>query len=455
MVPSLNKIVFYNLIIASLIVSVYFLSRKNVIGKNNYSHHMKVGKVVSLIREETGKEVSVAIQGKQKHHHILVTALEYAGQQGAGINALASLQCWAGHTGLPMSTLEPIISATKMLGSFSYEKSTLKLRDYFDINAASNVSGYAGIMSREDFLEQGPMDIVYIDTCPKIDKPMTFAKDESCMTAKKELSPLTTKGYCVKGVGSIHNKHLTTEKIQAILNRWHKKSVLVVFSRWQGPYFTHPVCEGIDRDGNTQIHPSPRLLKDAKNYDDLFNNITMSDDGVAAKKLAIMIRLEHTLLFTQKNSKYSVKKCLQQLLQSSAKLLGESDRIPILTADIGKYGSQSWSWSIKNKVELARAKKQTKDTIELLLNKKMSFERWEESFIKAADGVTNEAYIGALQRTVASRADCLVLMGGGHFQSLALKDYVRLHSRKKWCVKFICTDKGNHFERIMNLKDLV
>ena len=40
----------------------------------------------------------------------------------------------------------------------------------------------------------------------------------------------------------------------------------------------------------------------------------------------------------------------------------------------------------------------------------MSFERWEEeSFIKATDGVTN---VGVLQRTVASRADCLVLMGG-------------------------------------------
>ena len=450
--PSLFKIVFYNLIIASLIVSVYILSRKNVIVKNNYSHHMNVGKVASLIGKETQKEVSVEIQRKQKHHHMVVTALTYAGQQGAGINAIASLQCWAGHTGLPMSTLEPIISATKLVGLLNYKKNTLKLEDCFDINVASNVSGYAGIMSREDFLEQGPMDIVYIDTCPKIDKPMTFAKNGLCMTAKKELSPLTAKGYCVKGIGSIHYKNLTTEKILAVLNRWHKRSVLVVLSRWYGPYFAHPECEGIDNDGNTQVHPSRRLLKDAKNYDDLYNNITASDDGVAAKKIAIMIRLEHTLLFTQRNSKYSVKKCLQQLVQSSAKLLGKSDRIPILTADIGKYGTQSWSHSVKNKMELATIEKQTKDAIELLLNKKMSLKRWEESFIKAAHGVTNEAYIGALQRTVASRADCLVLMGGGHFQSLALQDYVRLHSRKKWCVKFICIDntKQNRFNRIMN-----
>ena len=436
--PSLLKIAFYNLIIVSLIVSVYFL--KSAVKDNN----SKEGKASILIGEETGMEVDArkktkeAIQRKQKHHHILVTALRYAGQQGAGINALTSLQCWAGHTGLPMSILEPIISGTIMKGSFSYKKNTLELRDYFDINAASNVPGNAKIMSREDFLEQGPMDIVYIHTYPKIDKPMTFAKDESCMTATGQLSPLTRNGYCVKGVGSIHNKKLTTEKIQAVLNRWHKRSVLVVFSLWQGPWFTHAECDGVGIINKPQIRPSPRLLKDAKNYDDLYNNITVSDGGVAAKKIAIMIRLEHTLHFIQENPKYSVTKCLQQLIQSSAKLLGKSDRMPILTADIGKYGSMI----LKNKMKVPLAEKQIKDAIELLLNKKMSFEKWEESFIKAADGVTNEAYIGALQRTVASRADCLVLMGGGNFQSLALQDYVRLHSRKKWCVKFICIGEG-------------
>ena len=445
----LNKIIFYQLIIVSLIVSVYYiLARNNVIVKSSYSHHMKVGKAATLIGEENGNEVAVtkeAIQRKQKHHHIFVTALRYIGQQGAGINALISLQCWAGHTGLPMSILEPIFSTTMLEGSFSYKTSTLKLRDCFDINAASNVPGHAGIMSREDFLERGPMDIVYIDTDPysKIEKPMmTFAKDESCMTATEKLLPLTRNGYCVKGVGSIHIK---TGKIQDVLNRWRKRSVLIVFSWWVGPWFTHPECEGIDNDGNTQIRPSPRLLKDAENYDNLYK----ASDGVAAKKVAIMIRLEHTIYFIQKNpTKYSVKKCLHQLVQSSAKLLGKSHRMPILTADIGKYGS-------KKSMKVPLAEKQTKDTIQLLLNKTMSFEMWEESFIKAADGVTNEAYIGALQRTVASRADCLVLMGGGHFQSLALQDYVRLHGRNNMCVQFICVDKTkqDRFKHIMNVKN--
>ena len=47
------KIVFYNLIIVSLIVSVYFL--KNAVN-DNYS---QVGKASVLIGEETGKEVAI------------------------------------------------------------------------------------------------------------------------------------------------------------------------------------------------------------------------------------------------------------------------------------------------------------------------------------------------------------------------------------------------------------
>ena len=63
-------------------------------------------------------------------------------------------------------------------------------------------------MSREDFLEQGPMDIVYIHTDPKIDKPMTlnFAKDESCMTATGQFSPSDKKWLLCKR-SWIHTQH--------------------------------------------------------------------------------------------------------------------------------------------------------------------------------------------------------------------------------------------------------
>ena len=51
----------------------------------------------------------------------------------------------------------------------------------------------------------------------------------------------------------------------------------------------------------------------------------------------------------------------------------------------------------------------------------------------------SSGYIAAFQRTLASRADCLVLVGGGYFQELALNDYKRNHpDRSTWYIYIVC-----------------
>ena len=66
-----------------------------------------------------------------------------------------------------------------------------------------------------------------------------------------------------------------------------------------------------------------------------------------------------------------------------------------------------------------------------------TMEEWEESFTRAAGKSIN---IGGLQKILASRADCLILMGGGTFQALAAKDYYNYHREPRVkCVHFVCT----------------
>ena len=60
-----------------------------------------------------------------------------------------------------------------------------------------------------------------------------------------------------------------------------------------------------------------------------------------------------------------------------------------------------------------------------------NFKNWEESFTKATGGIEDKSYIAALQRTLATRAECLIMIGGGSFQDLTMKDYNRKHPRKK------------------------
>ena len=62
--------------------------------------------------------------------------------------------------------------------------------------------------------------------------------------------------------------------------------------------------------------------------------------------------------------------------------------------------------------------------------------------ITITHGITDLGYVAAIQRTIASRADCLVLVGGGHFLKLALGDYLKFHpNHSSWCIHTVCMEE--------------
>jgi len=68
-----------------------------------------------------------------------------------------------------------------------------------------------------------------------------------------------------------------------------------------------------------------------------------------------------------------------------------------------------------------------KATVLTLDNSIDTFEEWEQRFTDATDGITDAGYIAALQRTIGSRADCLILVGGGTFGLGVLSEYIHNH----------------------------
>ena len=127
-----------------------------------------------------------------------------------------------------------------------------------------------------------------------------------------------------------------------------------------------------------------------------------------------------------------------------------------MTLDLGKFGSGSWKQTFsnigENKMELSIKAKRTLST---LFNNEWSFEEWESSFTQTTNGVDNSGYIAALQRTLASRAECLVLVGGGNFQTIALREYLHQHPDKESrCIHLVCTrDEKLTRDIIANYKD--
>ncbi len=205
---------------------------------------------------------------------------------------------------------------------------------------------------------------------------------------------------------------------------------------WKGPTWIHKECEGVGlATTKNQFLPSARILRDAEQYRRLYMN--SSDSSIA-----IMIRLEHAILMCRRSSKNTIPKCIEKLSGVLEDLQAGTHGVPMIAADIGKYGSMPWTMAIPNQREASQAKDLIKSTMmNIFKSSSMSIENWEESFAKAAGGQKNGGYIAALQRTIASQAECLVLMGGGNFQEMALEDYLRYHkNRRKPCVHLICID---------------
>ena len=365
------------------------------------------------------------------------------------MNALTSLQCWAGQSDLSISIVEPVISRRKLsgypVGMGPDKNNSMALSNYFDIehfNTASREIGYAELTPLKKFHKKGSKNVVYIDTQPHSEKKKWPEKDTaanpSCMKRAstgryRPIRFLIDAGYCIVKVTSANWKTLTDNKLQELLGKWHDSKVTIVLSMWRGFWHTDtPNCEKIEDSIKNQFRPSHRLLHDAKRYEHLYTRHNLS--------IAIMIRLEHAVLLTQNNHKYNINTCLDNLVKTFEELKSSNTGIPIITADIGKYGSGSWNKIVKAESRMSSLEAQTLNMIRVLLNHQISLERWEKSFVEAAGGVTNRGYIAALQRVIASRADCLVLMGGGSFQDLALQDYIHFHKdRDKWCIRLICT----------------
>ena len=60
----------------------------------------------------------------------------------------------------------------------------------------------------------------------------------------------------------------------------------------------------------------------------------------------------------------------------------------------------------------------------------------------------DKGYIAALQRVLASRADCLVLVGDGDFQAMDVLDFMQYHNSKE-CIHVVC-DKTGILQREIN-----
>ena len=163
-----------------------------------------------------------------------------------------------------------------------------------------------------------------------------------------------------------------------------------------------------------------------------------------------MIRSEHfsnSLYDIRKNSSllhHKIKAGLNQLVAITSNFLS---RFPhgklFVSADVGKYGSFTWE-AAANSLGAADltfssfVREAIKDTVTALSNHSLNFEEWEDSFYTATNGKGGQTYRAVLEMSIAARARCLLLFGGGTFHLLALHEDLRNHpTPTEQCWKFL------------------
>ena len=408
-----------------------------------------------------------------------ITAMRYSGQQGAGIRAIKSLQCWASRISMPMSILEPAIKELAAdfppatASPIPQSTTHIKLSDLFDIeqfNKEAKDRHLPQLMPRRQFIKNAPKNIILVwvvqeDTSKEADSEViwpeytnVYGKCLDIQTADRQwqeyAKPFSVGDYCiVKVVKANYIKKraeiFAPEDAKPIIyGHWSPEEVTLIFTLWKGNYrpvlgshITRTDKDCFSTSSGEYFIPNQRLLNHAQMYEQQYLK--------GKNTLAIMFRLERMIQFLDKshNKSLSVAKCLEKVIKINKEIQGEHASYlgtPFVTIDIGEFGSNNWvNASNHFKQNVTYLQRKAEETISTISQTKWNIKNWEETFKHIPGVVNNPAYIAALQRVLASRADCLVLVGGGHFQSIALKDYQVNHPNKiNQCFKSVCIMKS-------------
>ena len=394
-----------------------------------------------------------------------VLVMRYSGQQGSAVKALDSLQRWIRDVHLPMVIVEPIVQKSVM----GVRQQGVRFSDLFDLdqfNAVSRNEGVPGLLDWPTYLAKAPRTAVLVKmtstenkTIPALPQ-VTWNSTDGRTCANKIISGLDKSSvslclvrtvtsywrFASKRTLSMDDIHLT------ILKGLDLTNITLIFSLWREPWeLPHspltphtPLLTGTTKPPD-KFRDSPRLQLSSQLYQQKF----LSDrDGPENRYVAVMIRAEHTILelqhspHTQAHLSDGIEKCMHQLLRETdiAKKNSRATQL-LVTSDVGRYGSGTWKWTLPSQEVKVDVEERVMRAVEMLYDGSWSFEQWEDSFVEAG-GVDDRGYVAALQRVLATQADCFVLFGGGLFQELSLEHYLRRTSNhtQPRCIRLVCVE---------------
>lgn len=369
-------------------------------------------------------------------------------QQTQGLHNLIQFQCVAYSYGLRV--VEPFVTNSMFTIPFQdflqhEPEDYLKLGDLIDIKMLhKNTSAiYPPLSSWDNFLKVAPRNVIInciryrnppIIHLPKPGfnfrngcTPQCFKKFNATLTFLSKHGFKLVRKSCSNFVdypGSVS----VDDFGENIFGKHNPANVTVIINEFRGLFGLYRLplrspCGLTHESSKMTVYPSLRIMNDARAY----SQRTFKGKlyvGVVARVERIILHLHHKI----EQCAAEVKGVLKHLAIEK----GLSD--VFLALDVGKFGSRG-----ANKANLLPKGKVLFDTI--YGKEKWTFEEWEQTFSDVASS-DNAAYVANLQRTLAAKAECLIMIGGGSFQGQAQNLYERFHPEtSRQCVYRVCNSE--------------
>lgn len=393
-----------------------------------------------------------------------VLAVTFREQQTKASDNMIALQCWA--KTLSVYIVEPYVLDSRLLfpmDASTAESNLLRFRDLFNVSIWQTVTtkhGFAPLAGWENFIADAPRDLIvvrfkYVKSFPENkEKGMSNHYKHGCIETE-ELSAKVNYLVSEHGFKVIrevcfnfeYGDQLTLPQFNRnIYNGIPPKTVTVLMEEWRGlspgrttnRVLVYDACWTEEEvDSLKYSWPSQSILCDAQKYREKY----LQTD----RYIALMVRTEKfsTIFGDDKVSKMkNIAYCLNKTLAAWKKLKEKTGvELTFLSIDVGSYGSTSLTekHTRRNYKPFLHL---YEDFLKQVYGPSATVESWESTFESITE-IRDTGYIGSLQKTLVSQAECIVFSGGGSFQKHTKYMYDTLNQgTKKQCIQVV--DQCSH-----------
>lgn len=383
-------------------------------------------------------------------------------QQTSAAQNLWGLQHWA--NSVRMKVVEPFFSSHTMsfVPVVTGVTNPLRFSDLYDKeywNKQSTLRNCAELVQWEEFLTNAPKQVilafVYNDhgrssnsvNSPDDQTMTNFSGQQTCKNTGitfpeialnyfKKLGFSFVRKVCI----NMHNPMEISELSQHVLGSYNSYDVTVIFPGWSGIRHNKLNVKGVSFNSDNTINigllPSKRIVEDSEKY-----LKKLRPNG--GKYFGTMVRTENIYTRFVKGKKVGSTIFFDYMLECAANLSSSvfakhSDWGRTLAIDLGRLGSVKFlknNFMQNNKNE----EKLYNGFFDAIFGNNWTINDYEGSFKKYLS-IDDPGYIAQIQRTVAAKSDCLVMVGGeSMFQEAAMTFHKTFHPNPKdQCIIYHC-----------------